>query len=236
MTAVHSRQSRVLVNSAHVSGRVTGFTLTHQRALSEITNLLSAGEQFIPGLLSGTAQVDGLFDTSAGTLRDVIDQATVVDDGLLSTVAPAGLAVGSLAFVCAGNVSARTVTSSVKDATTFGFTGTANDGVDLGVILHDLTARTANGDGTAVDNGSATQGGAVASLHVVAYSGFDEVEIAVEDSDDGDVWANLLTFASVDGVTSEKARVPGSVERHTRVTWDVTGSGSITFVVALARR
>lgn len=236
MARSHTRSSRVLVNSTHVSGDIKGWRFEHRRSYGEVTNLLSAGEQFIPGLLAGGIGLLGNFNGGAGNLTEVFDTAAATEGGILTTIAPEGLTVGTIAFIGEGNVSARSVDSAVKDAVGMSLEATPNDGVDIGVWLHALTARTADGNGTSADNTASSAGGAVGSLHVTAYTGFTSVVIKVQHSPDDAVWADLITYTTVTGTTWQRSTATGTVDRYTRVTWDVTGSGSITFAAALARR
>lgn len=110
--------------------------------------------------------------------------------------------------------------------------------VDRGVILHALGARTADGNSEgadSVDNGALSAGGGVAYLHVVAYTGFTSVVVKVRHSSDDVTYADLVTFASVTAIGAERATVGVTVNRHLAVDWNVTGSGSITFMVGFRR-
>lgn len=113
-----------------------------------------------------------------------------------------------------------------------------NGQVDEGVILHALGAKTTDGDSTgagSVDNGGSSADGGVGYLHVVSYSGFSSVVIKIRDSADDSTYADLITFASVTDVGAERLTVAGTVDQHLAVSWDVTGSGSITFMVGFKR-
>jgi hypothetical protein len=113
-----------------------------------------------------------------------------------------------------------------------------NGQVDEGVILHALGARTTDGDSTgadSVDNAALTSDGGVGYLQVTAFSGFSSVVIKILHDTDDSGYADLLTFASVSGLTSERKTVAGTVNRHLAVDWNVTGTGSITFMVGFKR-
>jgi hypothetical protein len=105
------------------------------------------------------------------------------------------------------------------------------------LVAHPSAARTADGTGTAValTGPSATQR-LYATLHVLAYTGFTNVVFKVQSDDSGAFSSatDRITFATVTGVTNEFASVAGSFssETHMRAFWDVTGSGSVTFVMA----
>jgi hypothetical protein len=233
---VHSKSGRVLVNSSHLSGDVRSWQFAHSRSYAEVTNILGTGEEFLPGQLAGSVGIVGNFNSGAGNFSTVMDTAAATEGGLLTTIAPAGLTVGALAFIADGNVSARSVDAAVKDAVVVNITGTPNDGVDMGVLLHGLTAETADGNGTGVDNAASSSNGGVGVVHVTAFSGLTSATLKVQHSTDNSVWADLVTFTSVTATTWERKAVTGTVNRYVRALWDVTGTGSATFVMAFARR
>lgn len=236
MSRAHTKNSRVLVNSSHLSGDIRGWRFEHRRAYGEVTSLLDGGETFIPGLLSGAVGLTGNFNSGAGNITPVLDTAAATEGGLLTTILPEGLTVGTLAFIAEGNVTARAVDAVVNDAVGMTIEGTPNDGVDIGVCLHGLTAETADSNAASVDNAASSAGGGVGSLHVTAYSGLISISIRIQHSTDNSVWADLITFTSVTATTWQRSTVTGTVNRYVRAWWDVTGAGSCTFAVGFARR
>lgn len=236
MGRVHAKNSRVLVNSAHLSGDVNRWRFEHRRALSSVVNLLSNGDQFMPGLLAGGVGVDGNFNSGAGNINSVIDAAHAAEGGLLTTFLPEGLTVGKMALIANGNVSARESPIAVADAVRVTMEGTPDDGVDIGFLLHGLTAETADGQASSVDNAASSAGGGVGVIHVTAYSGLTSIALKVQHSTDNSAWSDLISFTSVTATTSERKTVTGTVNRYLRAWWDVTGTGSCTFAMAFARR
>jgi hypothetical protein len=110
--------------------------------------------------------------------------------------------------------------------------------VDEGIILHALGAETIDGDTTgasSVDNGASSAGGGVAYLHVVAYSGFSSVVFKVQHDTDDSGYSDLITFTTVTGITSERATTAVTVNRHLAAHWNVTGTGSVTFMIGFKR-
>jgi len=111
-----------------------------------------------------------------------------------------------------------------------------NGAIDDGVILHPLAARTVDTTGTGVDNTASSANGGAAYLQVTAFSGLTSAVITVEHSSDGSTWATKGTFTTVTaGPTAERIALAGTINRHTRYVLDVTGTGSITLFVGLAR-
>jgi hypothetical protein len=130
----------------------------------------------------------------------------------------------------------------VSDAVGYTFQAASDDSVDMGYVIHALGPETADGNGTAVDRGAApltpTTRGAAVAIHVTAYSGLTSAAIKVQHSPDNSVWSDLVAFTSVTAITSERKLVADgtTVNRYLRVVTDVTGTGSVTFLVAVAPR
>lgn len=113
-----------------------------------------------------------------------------------------------------------------------------NGSVEEGLILHALGARTSDGDSTgddSIDHAALTSNGGSAYLHVIAYSGFSSVVFKVLHDTDDSGYADLVTFATITAVGSERKTVTGTVNRHLACSWDVTGSGSVTFMIGFKR-
>lgn len=236
MSRIHSKNSRVLVNEYAMSADVTGYTCTHSRNLSPVTTLTDEGMTFIPGLLSGGMGLRAVFDSSTTSLYSISRAAVGTDDGYLVLVAPEGLTVGAPAFTTVSDLSNLTADSAVADAVSSSIEATPDNGVDWGPVLHALSAETATGDGTTVDETAATSNGGVAQLHVTAYTGLTSIVVKVQHSTDDSIWSDLATFTSVTAATKERVAFTGTVNRYVRAQWTVTGTGSATFAVAIGRR
>jgi hypothetical protein len=203
----------------------------------------SAGARFTPGLTSGTLSIRGPQDTdpTTGLHREIVD-AVGVDNGLIMTCLPDSDSVGRFALFTTGDVTDHAIDAAVSDAVGFTLAAQADEGVDMGYVLHPLSAETADGNGTAVDRGAApltpTTRGLKAVIHVTAYTGLTSLAVKVQHSTDNSVWADLATFASKTAVGSEMISVANgtTVNRYLRVVTDVTGTGSATFLVAAAPR
>lgn len=238
MARSHGKDSRLLLNELHVSGDITGWQVGNERQYADITNPLSAGAQWLPGRRMGTLAISGLFDDQSGTLRaeTVAALAAGTDDALTCTVMPQGLTAGTVALICAADPESVVVPAEIGDAVRLDATTKADGYVDVGVILHPLAAETADGDEASVDSGAGTTGGGVAALHVTAFTGLTDAVIKVQHSTDDASWADLITHTTVTAVGHELLAVTGTVNRYLRTSIDVTGTGSITYSLAFARR
>jgi hypothetical protein len=243
---LHGSSTAVLVNEKVVSSEISGWTATHNRAMSEVTTVGqtagSAGAAFVPGLMSGTLGLRGPqnSDPTLGLTAE-IQGAIGVDNAFVATCLPDGTAIGKPALFIVGDPSEYAVDAAVADAVAMTFTAMADESVDMGYVLHALGAETIDGNGTAVDRGTVSTPstrGLTAAIHVTAYTGLTGAAIKIQHSTDNSVWADLVSFTNVTAVTSERVKVANgtTVNRYLRVVTDVTGTGSVTFLVAAAPR
>lgn len=238
MTFGHGKNSRVLLNELHVSGNVQGWTATAGRDFADVTVILDSGHRWLPGQRNGRIALQGLFDNAAATLHTEAVAGHGVDNSLLFTVLPSLGTIGQPAFIGICDLEAYSFDATNADAVKITLDGQPDDGVDWGVSLHDLGAETADANASSVDNTAGTANGGVGSLHVTAYSGLTNAVLKVQHSTDNSAWSDLITFTTVTGVTFQRSVVAAgtTVNRYLRCATDVTGTGSVTFAMAFARR
>lgn len=234
--AINAKNSRLLLNETHVSGQIKGWSVSHQRDYGDATTILDDGWRGVPGLLSGNMTINGLFDSTVGGLYQEVASCVGVDNSALVTVLPDGFTIGKPALMAVTDIEGFEVPATNSDLVSLTVNGTADDGVDMGVSLHALTAETTSTNGTSVDNAASSANGGIAALHLTAYSGLTNIVVKVQHSTDNSVWTDLITFTTATAVTSERKTIAGTVNRYTRALWTVSGAGSATFVVAFARR
>ncbi|GAB3117827.1 hypothetical protein GCM10027160_28960 [Streptomyces calidiresistens] len=238
MTFIHTKASRVLLAHRHVSMNVTGWTANHSLNMSQVTSLLDEGHRYIPGLLDGQITLNGLLDTSAESLYELMREVRETPDGMVTTLLPAGLAAGRPAFITEANSSGFTIDATVTDAVSMTVEGQPQEGVDWGVCLHPHTTVTGSGEGPSVDDGAESTTGGVATLHVTAATGAaPDLDVVIQDSEDELVWVDLVEFERATGPTHQYVRFDGPIERYVRATWALEGEDTTaTFAVAVARR
>lgn len=237
MTFGHGSSSRLLLNDVNPSGQIQSWTCEAGREFADVTTILDGGYRWLPGQVGGKVTVQGLFDSAAGTLHQEIVPALGTDDGLLWTLFPSGYAtIGLPALISVCDIESYALTSGVSDAVKVEVDTTPDAGPDWGVLLHALGAETADVNSVSVDNAAASTNGAAASLHVTAYTGLTSAVVKVQHSTNNSTWADLITFTTVIAATAQRSTVTGTVNRYVRAVVDVTGTGSITYAVAFARR
>jgi len=247
MTFLPGYGVKVLANEVSVSTLVSGVAMTHSRGVSEVTTggqvIATAGASFVPGLMSGTMALRGPQDSVGATgLHAEIASAIGVHSALLLTALPGGDALGAPALFAMGDPTDWGIDASVSDAVGFTMSAAADESVEMGWVLHSLAAETADGNSASIDRGAApstptTHGGAF-GLHVTAFSGLTSAALKVQHSPDNSAWADLASFVSVTAVGFQLVKLAPTVtvNRYLRCVTDVTGTGSVTFLMTAAPR
>lgn len=235
-----AQASRVAVGLLNASGYTRGYEVAAQSATLDATVLSDRQRVFIIGQDESTGSLDMIFD-NAGTagLQYAAITAQKATGPYPLTLCPDGFTTGALAVMVSAHLGNFTVSAPVADivgcSASFQNTGM----FDVGLVVEDFTAITADTNGAARDQTAATSNGGVAHLHVTAFSGLTNNAVRIEHSVDGATgWATLCTFTTYTGLTSERVEVAAgtTVRRYLRVVDDVTGTGTTTRFVSFARR
>lgn len=194
-----------------------------------------------PGLISGEAMVKGFQDYTAGVLDDTIGMGQLGSQYPITVIPNANVATataGDPAWLSRGLLGKENPLDGAKgDAGKFEMSFPYDAAIAQGKVAHPLAARTTTGTGTAVAlAGPSASQKLYAALHVTAYSGFTNVVFKVQSDDNSGFTSatDRITFTTVTGLTSQFSSVAGdfSTETHHRASWTVTGSGSVSFVMA----
>ena len=233
MAFVPGFKSRLLVGDFHIAAYTQEASAPWEQDMLDATVLTSGGvKEYVGGQDTSTLNISGLYDTAEHA--DLASWKS--SDAQAVTFGPSGLALGAELWMADALLTSMELGASAAGMATFSLGAQTDGPTDMGVSLHDLTAVTADTSGTGVDGTAATTGGGVAHLHVTAFSGFSGADVIIEDSANNSDWATIGTLTTVAGVTSERLAIAGTIRRYTRYSIDVTGTGSITFAVGLARR
>ncbi len=242
--AVHGRATKVLFDQYSLVGRTRTASVRRAVDLPE-TQQFGADwrERDVVGLIGGGCTFAGLFNGSASELDAIFRAAHAQEAPVLVSVGYGGHAIGSLVDLLKAAMTDHRVNSPQDGLVDASGEFESDDQVDLGVSLHDLVAEPsatppvnfASVDETVASVG--TTAGAVAHLHVTAFTG-TSVTIKVQHSTDNSVWVDLLTFAAITGVTKERLEVPigTPINRYVRAIISAGTWTSVTFTVAFARR
>lgn len=232
MAFVHGKGGAVIWGATDLSAYLNNVDAAATADTAEVTCFGSSSKSYVAGTRDATLSLSGFFDGSVGAVDEVLSAALAGTAAV--TIAPAGAgAIGNRAQLANVIHTGYTVTAPVGDAVSISAEAQVSGGLAGGIILADLTARTATGNTTANDNAASSAGGAVAHLHLTAFTGTD-ITIKVQHSADNSTWVDLITFAQLTATGSERKSATGTINRYLRV--NIAGTfTTATFAVAIAR-
>lgn len=233
MASQSAQVARVCLGDFSLSPKLTSVTHPWSADMLDVTTLADTAKQYVPGLDGSTFSMSGFHDALIDT--DAVAWAGVEHP---LTWFPFGDAVGNACAITSTLRASYERGAQFSGVVTFDLAAQTTGPTDFGLSLHALGAETASDTGTTLDNGAATSGGAVGSLHVTDYSGFTSITVDVRHSTDnfGSDDVSLFAFTAATGVTGEIKSAAGSVSRYVRVQWTKVGTGSATFAVGFSRR
>lgn len=232
MAFVHGKGAAVLWGATDLSAYLNTWDGAATADTAEVTVFGASSKAYIAGTKDATLSLGGFFDGGTGAVDEVLSAALAGTAAV--TLVPAGAgAIGNRAQLANVVHTGYTVTAPVADAVSISAEAQVSGGLAGGIVLADLVARTATGNTTANDNTASSANGAVAHLHLVAFTGTD-ITIKVQHSADNSTWVDLISFAQLTAVGSERKSATGTVNRYLRV--NIAGTfTTATLAVAIAR-
>ena len=228
--------ARILLGELSYSAKLNQVSLANPTEMHDVTTFGDSDpvtglcpKRFIAGQDSATSQISGFLDA------DVLTDAAAFTTATPLTIGLEGLAHSAPVFLVdalRANMDTSAQTSGVVqftlDAQADGFPGIGNS-------LHNLSAETIDGNGTSHDGTAASATGAVAHVHVTAFSGLTSVDFTIEDSANNSAFAVIGTFSQLTAIGAQRIAISGAIRRYVRIVTNVTGTGSVTFAAAYAR-
>jgi hypothetical protein len=233
-TFQHGKSTGVLFDEFDLSSFFNQANASRAIQAVNTTTFGNDDKVYIAGVESGSISIQGLWDGSAAAADEVLDGAIGAES--IITVAPQGLAVlGNKTIMLKGENVSYQIRSSANDAVRIVAGGMADGGVrTAGVLLQPLEAETTTFDGTSVDNGASSAFGGVGHIHVTVFSG-TSATVKIQDSANDVAWADLITFADITGVVSERLTVAGTVDQFLRFAITADTFTSMTIACSFAR-
>lgn len=237
----HGKNTKVYFGPADITTFFNQGSVSNTVDMGDTTTFGSSAKTYVPGHRDSKASLSGLFDGTAAAIDDILNTALGTEDRVF-TYMPEGGVLGRRAYCGHVQAASYEVASPVSDvvSTSAEFQGDGGifSGVALAVDTVVATATTTNG--TNVDNGALTSNGGIGTLHVTANTRSAATTVKVQHSVDNSVWVDLVSFTSpgISTTTAEKVEVAAgtTVNRHLRAQTVTTGTGSITYTIAFARR
>lgn len=239
MAFQHAKSTVVLWDEFNLSGYFDDLKIMQDLDTAKTTTFGSAFKTILAGMKDGSLSASGLFDPLTGASDEVLAARLAASATPIITASREAMdAVGDRAELLTGMETKYEISGKVDSAVAVSVSVQANGGVDRGVVLHALEAETVDANEASVNNAAATTNGGVAHIHCTAFSGLTGCVNYIEHSTDDSTWVTLVTFANLTAVGKERVVVAAgtTVRQYLRARTDVTGSGSITYAAAFARR
>lgn len=235
--------ARLFAPGADLSGASNKIELTSEIEDKDATNYRSAGwKEVLGGLGSAEISAEGQWEAGDPSFVDDAAWATLGGVGPY-TVCPSDSTAGALAYITSGMRADYTIGESVGEIAPWTSTVKSSWPLVRGQIVHPPgLARTADGNGTAVELGAVPAGKRLyAALHVLSATGTTPAVTARIESGDEDFETptTRLTFTAATEPGGQILRGDGTAitDTHYRVAWDVTGTTpSFMFCVSLGIR
>ncbi len=229
--------TKILVGDTDLSGYFSSVSLPTEVSTSDVTGFGKTHHCHIPILRDGTVSLGGFWDGSVGAVDEEL-AVTMASTPNVVTIGLAGLTVAERVRLVSGLKTNYEPSGEVDGVVEISAEiQAAAGGVESGISLHALAPESATSNGTSVDNGAATTNGGVAHLHITAHTGVSTLQVIVQHSTDNVTFADLATFTTASGVTSQRVEVTGTVNRYLRAYRGFVVGGEVyTFAVAFARR
>ena len=219
-TPRHGSKARLLCNTKSLSTMLNDATMTYKCEQADVSVWQATDKEYIPGLRVSQLKASGIYVGSPTRTQSVLESAlgSTTDDVI--TYGPEGDAIGSAAHLIKSLETDYEVKSPLTGAVSVSFSA-QSDGrsVGGGVWQAPLAARTSTGALAAVTNPIATAKGGVGHFHLTTASTLTTgIQVRIQHSSNGAVWADLITFTNStnDAGTVQRSTVSGTVKAQTR--------------------
>lgn len=218
-------------------------TLSKSAELEETTTFGDTfTENTFTGVKRGQVTQEGFYDDTDNRTSEALSSNSGT-----SRVIVVGFSGNAQGRACAGLAGGMQSTfgrgASRNEITKVSATFESNGEIEEGVILQSLAAESGAGatsDGSHDHGAAGTRSAAYLQVTELTLGGYTSITVKVQESSDdgsGDAWADIATFTAITAEsTAERIAIAASVERYTRVTLTLNGSGSsesITMLVAI---
>lgn len=226
---IAAKDAVVAVDQYNLSGYFNSYDKAQTVDPLETTCFGASAKTFIPGLKDGTLSLAGLYDGASGAVDEVLQAALAASAGKVVSLVPAGAAIGNRALILLANETSYGISGAVADLVSVSAEFQATGGIFGGVALNTLTAITAAGNQTAVDNTASSASGAIANVHLIAFTGTN-ITAKVQHSTDNTTFADLISFTALTAAGQEQKTAAGTVNRYARLNISGTFTSAVLLV------
>ncbi|TXH08564.1 MAG: hypothetical protein E6R04_10345 [Spirochaetes bacterium] len=232
--------SRIYGNGIDLGDVAKSFVAEGMKKTSDATVINDDGRKWTFGEMSGTYKSEGFLSVEseedlADGAWDMIRRAYAAEQVIIA--APVGDTVGYPAVGLKPGGTKAAVMPSVGETVGYSLDGETLNGFEPGVVLVPISTKTGTFNGTSVDAGAASTGGAAAFL---AWGEFDgtNVTVKIQHSTDNSTWADAATFTDIDAARGgERIEIaPGTLNRYRRAIISGGTFTSVELMVMLAAK
>jgi hypothetical protein len=243
-TFKHAKGSKIYANNFGLTTVMREHSWDRSVELADVTTYGDDDRVFVPGQRDGSLNMSGLHDGSTAETDRRLKALAGSTGGVAITLGMPDDTAGNPAMLVNGLVSQYSVTSPAGDVVQASASVQFSSQAWSGVWLSSRAARaTATTHGTiALVGSSASTRGAIGHLHVFANTtnaAGAEFQATIQDSSNGSVWADLITFTAINSTattgTHERLKVTGTVYDNARLRVPTQNSTSVEYAAALAR-
>ncbi len=237
------RYTKLYIDGLDQSGSSAKWSVKADAKKTTVTALSSSTDEYLFGIPAISAKADLWFDntvtTGAYTQLKGSYQARVVTFNIGIRAVPAAgdpaLAAKFMAHIDAFPIDYAKAAAMTFDGDGVDPTLGAVFGTPFGVVLQPDGQLSVTTNGTTIDNGASSAGGAMGYLHVTAAGGTWAVIIQHDTASNMGTATTLITFTSNGtAIAGEAINASGTVNRYTRAVFTRT-SGNFNGTVALVR-
>lgn len=240
MAAVHGKSTELWLGAYDVSTYFNSLSMPNDRDEADVTGFSASAKSSVLGLKNGMVELGGFFYGGTGEIDEQLSGYFGGSAAKAFTAMIGGDTLGNPARIADFLQLTYTIGTNVNDAAKVTARAKANSGLLRAFVLHAKGAETATDTEVSVDWGatSTSSSGFAATLHVFAISGGITFTPKLADSSDNVTFADVTGggFTAVTAVGSQYLEGTASVRRYTRAAWTITGTGSVTFGIALAKK
>lgn len=240
MAAIHGLTTEVWLGGYDVGTYFNSANVPSERDEVDATGFGATGKSTVLGLKNGRVELGGFFYGGTGEIDEQLEGYFSGSAAVPFTIMYGGDTLGNPARVANLRQTQYTIGTNISDVAKVTASGTAQGGAPRALVLHPKGAETATDTETGVDWGalSTASSGFAATLHIFAISGGITVTCKIADSADNVTFADVTggAFTAATTVGSQYLTGTASVRRYTRAAWTITGTGSVTFGIALAKK
>lgn len=240
MTIQHGRNCLIFIGGVDVTGDLNSVIPTSEQDLADVTTFGHVGHTFYPGLSKDSGTIEGIYNSSEASVFNNMIQTATSPGMMIAYGSALGNPVHTTNQVGLKSNSIKSVVTDVnRVSVSF---DTENYPFEAGVMLtagKQTIAAISTGDGTTVDNGSAsgTTGGAAYLQVITINSTSGTLTVKVETSATGAFAgeeATTATFAVASTAGTERVAITSQITEYARASWIDAGS-TCEIAVALVR-